>query len=97
MPIRRVSVSVCDRRVNRSTVFRQSMRASRTCDMPRSDREKCVIVCCSNGRPGNVTSHDQLSEVPFKDIDNREKDLHVEDELFGHSHRFQVLTAAHVS
>lgn len=64
--------------------------------MPGCDREKCVVRC-SHGRSGNVTFHGQLSEVPFKVIDSREKDLHVEDELFGHSYRFQVLTAAHVS
>ena len=56
--------------------------------MPRCDREKCVIVRCSHGRSGNVTFHGQLSEVPFKVIDSREKYLHVEDELFGHSYRF---------
>ena len=39
----------------------------------------------------------QVTKVPFKVIDGREKDLHVKDELLGHSDRFQVLAAAHVS
>jgi len=57
--------------------------------MPKCDREKCTTSHGTSGKTsGNNTFHVQLSEVPFKVIDGREKDLHVEDELFGHSYRF---------
>jgi hypothetical protein len=62
--------------------------------MPGHDREKAVMA---RGGVGNVTFHDQLSKVPFEVIDGRKKDFNVEDELFGHSNSFQVLTTAHVS
>ena len=98
--MRRAPVSrVWDKRVKSSTVFQQSMRASRTWDIPMRGREKAVRSMNKNERIEEITEHTfntSLSEYPLEVIDHAKKHLDMEDELFGHAEAIEVGAVANL-
>jgi hypothetical protein len=79
---------VWERRVKSSTVFLQSIRASRTWDIPDSRLDS------ENQETRDHTFEVESGKMPLKIVDRSKEDLNMKDELVRHSDCVEVLAIA---